>query len=66
MIRKVLDKAFNRDSDLSHGYAFAAALEQPGANASLSPCLRVESLKSFYDVLFDVGRIVYEEAPVQS
>jgi len=65
-IRKVLDKAFNRDSDLSHAYAFAAALEKPGGNGLFSPCLRVESLKSFYDVLFDVGRMVYEQAPVQS
>ena len=65
-LRKVADKVTNRDADVSHAAAFAAATETPTppdetTPASFARAIRIEQLKPFYDLLFDLGEIVYEE-----
>ena len=60
-LRKIFDRVLNRDSDQSHAAAFAAASDPTDNPLGFSRAITIERLKPFYDLLFDIGRIVYEE-----
>jgi predicted dehydrogenase len=55
-ITKVADKMLGRDSDASHAIVFAGA----AANADYVEPLRLDRLKNFYELLFDIAQRVYE------
>ncbi|MGB7157532.1 MAG: NAD-dependent epimerase/dehydratase family protein [Tepidisphaeraceae bacterium] len=55
--QKVADKMLSRDSDPSHGIMLAGAITQGGARYVEQ--LRVDRLRPFYDMLFEVGDRVY-------
>lgn len=54
-IRKVADKLTNKDSDLSHPMAFAAALGE----RRLAPSLELRTLEPFYRAAFTLAENVY-------
>jgi len=60
---KVIDKALNRDSDVSHAVALAAATETPVQQPpTFAPAVTVARLEAFYRLMFDLGRVVYGDA----
>jgi nucleoside-diphosphate-sugar epimerase len=60
-LRKVADKVLNRDADISHAAAFAAATADrpPDDPSDFANAIRIDRVKPFYDLLFDLGDVVY-------
>lgn len=52
---KIIDKLTNRDSDMSHVHAIAAA----GSQTSAAECMRVANLAPFYAAVFEIAQSVY-------
>jgi hypothetical protein len=58
-LTKVFDKAFNRDSDISHAVALKAASERPDDVSGFANAIRIDRVKPFYDLLFELGDVIY-------
>jgi nucleoside-diphosphate-sugar epimerase len=55
IIKKVIDKMANKNSDASHAYIFGLA----GKQDMLGKDVTVEKLEAFYQCIFDLGDLVY-------